>query len=98
MPFRQHPSLFNDDDLAIMRTVYDGICAELGITACADDASRRGLVALAIVLAAENGEHDPAVLRAQAMAKFNRAVGQRGDCSPMNAGGSNDPLRAERVR
>ena len=77
MPFRAHSSLFDNDDLAIMRTVYDGICAELGITASADDTSRRGLVALAIVLAAENGERDPAVLRARAMAKFKRAAERR---------------------
>jgi hypothetical protein len=42
MPFRKHASLFDDDDLVIMRSVYDTICAELDITASVDDASRRG--------------------------------------------------------
>jgi hypothetical protein len=79
MPFRAHSSLFDNDDLAIMRSVYDEICMELGITARADDANRRGLVALAIVLAAENGERDPAVLRARALAKIKRAVELRGN-------------------
>ena len=71
MPFRAHSSLFNDDDLAIMRTVYDGICAELGITASADHASTRNFVAVALVKAAANGERDPAVLRGNVMARIN---------------------------
>lgn len=84
MPFRKHASLFDDDDLVIMRSVYDTICAELDITASVDDASRRGLVALAIVEAAANGERDPAVLRIRAMAKINggQRERERGDCPP----------------
>ena len=71
MPFRKHSSLFDTDDLAIMRAVYDGICAELGIMASADHASTRNLVAVAIVEAAATGERDPAVLRVRAMAKIS---------------------------
>ncbi len=71
MPFRKYSSLFDDDDIAIMRAVYDAICAELGITASDDDARQRELVATAIIEAAEAGEFDPSGLRARAKAKIS---------------------------
>ena len=70
MPVRNHSPLFKDDDLVIMRTVYDAVCAELAITPGDADAGRRELVAQAIVEAAEQGERDPAVLRARAVARI----------------------------
>lgn len=53
-----------------MRTVYDAICAELAISASFADTSRREIVAQAIVEAADQGERDPAVLRARAIARI----------------------------
>ena len=71
MSFRDLQRVFDKDDLVLMRTVYDAVCAELGITTSDFDASRRELVAKAIVDAAEQGERDPAVLRAMALARIN---------------------------
>ncbi len=70
-PFRALSSLFDNDELAIMHSVHDKICAELDITASAEDASRRELVSKAIVEFAEQGERDPSVLRARTVARIN---------------------------
>ena len=71
MSLPNHSRVFENDDLALMRTVYDAICAELAITASDADASRRQIVAQAIVEAAEQGERDLAALRARAVARIN---------------------------
>ena len=70
MSLPNHSRVFENDDLALMRTVYDAICAELEITASVADTSRREIVAQAIVEATDQGERDPAVLRARAVARI----------------------------
>jgi hypothetical protein len=58
-----HVDMFNNEDLAVLRRVFDDVCADLGLSMDSADQARREQLATAILSLAQDGERDPIALR-----------------------------------